>query len=748
MRPTVTSFNGYIFSAGEAAFPEQGFFPQAGSQSVELARSDNAPVISQVKRQSKITKLRIYPTGTFTSQVNVYHGYFDTYDKSTRRLVVTDENSVQWYVMAKVEGEPHSYTDYLEFTLRVPDSVWKLVTPLSDTWNITASGQTHTFTTTGNRSVYPIMSIVPTGTRAGGGHRYSEFRAWYNPSTTLGFKDECIDIVNKAWSTTGIVASTTVSNQINQGGGIGTGLTPFPVDTAVGGGLAASGLLTVDNEQMTYTLSGSTLTPTARGVGGTTAATHADNAVLKQAQSFKDGSDLRVRLLGDGASEEMPYWLNGYNTATSQVWGVVDFDPGITLTLSGAITNVATVTTLNFKQTAANKAFLTDLSKKNNFCFAIGSELFDFNKDTVVDISNWKITTTKTDARAAYKSTKAAHSDGDNVYWIQYVFQLCYGDFTLSAPVQDESQKPIIDLTSTNTSFVWGTNFTDTSGVRGASWKALRRKSPGRKSRTYTGEHALGADTTPDATIDDPSTCLGCWVSSYQDGTTWRGESAINQWVMYNSAGWTTFTIVDAVYRYSADFPAFMGLQKSLDGVNWSNCTGFPEAKPAGSKSWTAGAAHSAVSLGGTFRWLRWIADGAIAGNIPNNVAAIEATSITLARNSSNVMQLVYTSAQQATTYHIKATITNVGTGDAISLDFVMLLNDTLEVDCLNKNITHIENNGNAIGAISYNSKRNYWITVEPVTANGGVASGATFRYDDGGTGNVTITSSLTDRMA
>jgi hypothetical protein len=111
-------------------------------------------------------------------------------------------------------------------------------------------------------------------------------------------------------------------------------------------------------------------------------------------------------------------------------------------------------------------------------------------------------------------------------------------------------------------------------------------------------------------------------------------------------------------------------------------------------------------------------------------------------------LQLAYTSSQQASAYHIQATITNNGTDDSIDIDFVLLIGDTLEIDCLNKNATHIENQDNAINALGWNNKRNYWLSVEPITANGGVASGNSFTYDDVGTGNVTITTSLYDRMA
>lgn len=750
MKPNINTFNTLLINDGvnfDAAFPDQGFFPQAASQSVELARSDNPPTISTVKRQSKIIRINIYPRGVFTTQINILNGYFDVNDKTLRPLVVNDENGVQWFVYARCEGQPHAYADYVQYSLRVPDPVWRRAIAINDAWNITSSPATHTITQIGNRSSYPIFNISPT-TAKGAGFIYSEFRVWYNPQTTEALKDEIIDIANNAWNTSVLITDTSVSNQINQGAGIGTGLTAFPVDTAVGGGLAPVGLAKIDNEQILYTLVGSTMTPTARGVGGTTAATHLDNAVITQSRGYANGQDFRLRALAGGGAIDLPYWLTGYNTTTTKVFSVVDFAPGITLTLSGALGAVAAVTTLNFKQTATNKIMLQRLASKSNFMFVIGSEVFSFNTGVVVDVNNYKITTTAGNARAAYASTKATHADNDNVYWVEYVFQFLYGNTALSAPSQDESQNPIINkTTSTNLSFVWDTNFFDYTGLRAGNWTPTAATSPGHNSNLYTGKHTLGADTAPTILISDPSTALGNWVSAYQQGTTWRGEAAIVKWGQHSGVGFTAFTLVDALYRYSADFPALVGLQKSSDGVNWTNCTGFPEAKPVSAQVWTAGAAHNSISLGGTFKWLRWIINGSIAGNIPKNVAAGEITSITLTRNTNNAMQLAYSSVSQTTTYHLQCTIANNGTGDTIYIDFVMLVNDTLIIDCLNKNVTHYENGANAIGALSTNTKRNYWLTIEPPTANGGVASGDSFTFTDTNTGNVTIVTNYRDRI-
>lgn len=760
MKPTITSFGGHNINDGTnyaAAFPDQNFFPQASSQAVEQQRSDNYPNVSAIKRQSKTVKINIYPLGTFTTQINTLNGWFDTFFTSSHPLKVTDENSVVWYVDAWVIGQPHAYADYVQYTLLVPKPVWQRVTPATDSWSITASGQTHQIVTLGNRSVPPIWSFTP-ATKTNG-YKFHEFRAWYNPQTTEILREEAIDVANAAWNTATLITDTTVSNQINIVGGINASVLTIPINTPVGGGLSTGGgLCMCGTEQILYTsISGGNMTVATggRGVGGTVAASHANGSVISQSRMYADMRDFRIKALGTGGATNLSYWLSGVNTSATKVWIVSDFSPGISLTLSGALNNSQAVTTMTFKQTAANLAALKQLAKKDNFMFMIGSEVFSFNgltaNSAVINLSNYTITTTAADSRGMYSSTKASHADGDPVYWVEYVFGFIYGNSAVSAPVQDETIKPLLNLSSsTNTSWVWDTTngFKDISGARSTRWKPAQVTSPGAASKPYTAAHALGADTSPSFLYDDPATAIGLNVAAFQQSSTWRGATALGYWLQHNGAGFTTFTLTLALYRYSSDWPANFSLEKSIDGVNWQKCTGFPEATPAGSKSWTAGAAHSSVSLGGTYKWLRLVASGSVTGVTANNVAAIEATACTLVRSSSNVMQLAYSSASITTIYHLQCTVANNGTNDSISIDHVCVIGDVLLLDCLNKNFTNKTTGENIINSLTYNGKRNYWITIEPPTANGGIANGDTFTFTDVGTTGLTLATSHYDGLA
>jgi hypothetical protein len=749
MKPTITSWNGHAINDTTnylAAFPDGVFFPQGESQSTEVLRSDSSPVISATKHVSKSMTINIYPRGVFTTQVNQLNGWFDTYDRNLHRLVITDENSVQWYVNAKVEKQPHVNVDYVSITLRVPDPVWRTVTPGTSNWAITASGQTKQVVTVGNRSVFPVLTITPTSQKTGiTGFRYHQFIAWRNPQTTVQLKDEPFDIFAAGFNSAAQVNNTAISNQVNNVGGITAVTLSIPVDTSVGGGLPTTGgMCYVDTEQIYYTgIAAGTMTVAAggRGYGGTVAATHADNAVMAQSRVRADGVDFAVLVNGMFIDR----WLSGWNTANSKIWTVMDYDPGIALTLSGAITNVQAVTTVAFQNTAANKVALLTLAQKQTFTLAIGSELFT---PMAVDPVAMTVTTTNADMRAGYGTTKAAHADGDPVYWVQYVFQAAWGYFGMTW-VGNDTKKPVINLSSsTNTSWVWDTIFGSASGVRAASWKptpGTNTATKGISGYSYCGSH-LG--------FADPFTVMGMAIAAYFN-SAWTGRLGTVIWQLYNAAGFTTATIVDAVYRVGvlADWPALTALQKSVDGVNW--VTVFNEAAPAGAASWTAGAAHAGVALGATYPYLRMITNGAVYSNVANDYAAIEVSSATMVRSSSTILQSVYTGGVKTDTYNLICTIQNQGTGDYLTFTFNLSINDSVILDCKNKKVTYAAaspTDGSKrpylLGALVLSSPRNYWLTIEPLTANGGVANGDTLIYTDQNTVGVTVAISYEDRLA
>ena len=91
-------------------------------------------------------------------------GYFDIADTQRHNLVAQDtaDSNRQWYLtgfpIRVIEQEPNSFI----ITFQVEMPIWRVVTPLTFSWDITASGQSSTFSNIGNVKVKPIITVTPT----------------------------------------------------------------------------------------------------------------------------------------------------------------------------------------------------------------------------------------------------------------------------------------------------------------------------------------------------------------------------------------------------------------------------------------------------------------------------------------------------------------------------------------------------------------------------------------------------------
>jgi hypothetical protein len=89
--------------------------------------------------------------------------------------------------------------------------------------------------------------------------------------------------------------------------------------------------------------------------------------------------------------------------------------------------------------------------------------------------------------------------------------------------------------------------------------------------------------------------------------------------------------------------------------------------------------------------------------------------------------------------YSLGATITNTTTGEAIKLDFVMSLNQELEINCDQATVTYLADNSKQLPALTVlGAPRRYWLRLVP--------GSNTLRFDDTGTTGVTVTISYEKR--
>lgn len=368
-----------------------------------------------------------------------------------------------------------------------------------------------------------------------------------------------------------------------------------------------------------------------------------------------DGDDWRFILNG----VEIPRWLDQTTmNGSTKLWANVRFAPRVTLTLETAIAASGAVGEIAFRNTSANKIALTRLPYSG--MVLIDSELFTY---TSVNQEARKLGGV---TRAARGSAMAAHSSGATVERIEHPDAwMIYGNSSASAPVQDDSWKPIFDLTaSTNTSWVYNL-FADSALLRSGRWLSSVEKSSGGLSRVYSGDSAGEAD---------PSQVVGLEMNPWQKNGKWQGESAIIAGMIYAPGGIASITMSGQKRRGGASWPSLAGLQKSSNGSTWS--TLWNETTPATANSWTA---WSRGSTAVNARYARLVLSGSIAG-AASEQAQIEVATATVALAGAGV-PIVSLFPRVAQTW-LDLTIENQTTGDSFGLVCPLSGSTALVVDC------------------------------------------------------------------
>jgi len=149
--------------------------PRLAPSSVQLLERIGAwPVIVALQRKPQRIALIIRIVGANRDALrSQLFRWFDPEDETPKVLVAENHDGVQMYVNALCE-ELHVYGDQQHDTAFVATLVvdgdvrWRSVSENSETWSITASGQTHVFTNDGEDEAYPVIKVKPTSNRTGG----------------------------------------------------------------------------------------------------------------------------------------------------------------------------------------------------------------------------------------------------------------------------------------------------------------------------------------------------------------------------------------------------------------------------------------------------------------------------------------------------------------------------------------------------------------------------------------------------
>ena len=101
--------------------------------------------------------------------------WFDTSDPDEHQLVVRNKlDGSFWYINATVQDFPQFQFNHGKVLFKVCDPIWKSYTPITDTWHITASGQTRTIHIDRNYPALPKYTFTPLTSKASG----FTFRRW------------------------------------------------------------------------------------------------------------------------------------------------------------------------------------------------------------------------------------------------------------------------------------------------------------------------------------------------------------------------------------------------------------------------------------------------------------------------------------------------------------------------------------------------------------------------------------------
>lgn len=680
---------------------------------IDVSRGMVYPHYAGKVMQGKQFTIDVEIKGTLSTSYDTLKQWFNPIEQDLKTLLFTDQDdSKQWYLMCTCIANPVIRGNWMSFTMYAPEPVLLSNTQNSSTWSITASGQTKAITADGNAKTHPIFEITPTGIKSGGYDR-RRFRTLYN-TTTDPFTDYPYDICEGGWDTDALINYATNQAAINSGGGIAADTVTIPYDGEVGT-LPSAGIGMIEDEQISWTgKSGGNLTGVTRGINGTTAAVHADDAVIYQSKLMANGYDIRVMV--DGV--EVPRWISGLNTANTKVWINVSLKPKQETALITQISDSGTLTTITFDK--KSNTFLKSIAPVNGRVL-IDSEVFTY---TAVNTSKYQLTGV---TPAAKGTSRAVHAVGATVRWLEHDIWLLYSNSAAEDPDQNDEKEPVFNqATSTNTSWDYD-NFADVDQLRTGSWKPSVIHSSGKKSEAYRDNQGADAET---------ATELGMKGLCYQANGVWKAESFEVEWRLDHPMGITHVTSSGEKYMHAASWPNQCNLEKLITARRKAKWIGqWTQAKPTTKQTWEAWT-KSAQSLSGTFRNIRFVLGGSISASA-NNEVDFEVGDVTLTLDSTR--EPGGGLLAEDNNYYIDALITNNTTAEWIRLTYLMYLDEKITIDCENKTVLH-EDGTNAGGALTFSSVRAQWLDLSP--------GSNTLQFDDTGTSAVTFVIKHRDRNA
>lgn len=349
--------------------------------------------------------------------------------------------------------------------LWVQDVVWEEnALNTSATQNPTVNPHTFVVTNNGDRLARPVVTFQGLNTTGNPAFDFTiAHRAWVANRCPFPLVDYWVNVLTFNHNALFIVAG--VTRLVNLGGGITATQTSIPYDTTAGSWPAA-GFARIDSEQFYYaSYDGTNFLNCVRGIGGSVAATHADNATITRSDVLQNGEDIRV--FDDG--EEIESHVAGLTTSTCRVWAPFSMPARRKLHIAEAWTTGAPADAgealLDWWSFAGDN-LVADLPVDGMIVVRGGSdELVAYNG---LDVRTNKIRNIN---RASWYTTTTAHNAGEVAYLVGHPHVMVTmgrrsisgtgawpaGSVTPAPPPRAPERRPAFALgNSDNTQWRWG----------------------------------------------------------------------------------------------------------------------------------------------------------------------------------------------------------------------------------------------------------------------------------------------------
>lgn len=364
--------------------------------------------------------------------------------------------------------------------------------------------------------------------------------------------------------------------------------------------------------------------------------------IIAAGDMLATGNDLRV--YSDGV--EINRWLDGINTALTNVWFNLDFVPSGNSPLETAILIGDTVTYIDAQNSIT--AFPTV------GILLIDSEAFLYEG---IDYTNKRFLNV---SRAARGTAAAGHAVAATIHWIQHDVWVYYDDATLAAPTVDDTYKPMFELdTSTNAAWDFDYFGKDGEAERPGTW-SLAHTTYGAQ-HWYTGHHDTG-DT-------DPWEEMGIYAYFYFGAGGAR-------WSLYSPCGFSNINVTDGEEYNGPPGPSQVYLQSSPDSITWTNEYTIPVG---GAAAWNAWTRSEAVPSG-----TKYVAMYGVSGASSWRYSEIDDVIVTMENAPSATL------GAEQDNYALDLTITNETTGQQLRLTTQLTLAHTVEIDTDAKSVRNL----------------------------------------------------------